>query len=160
MGIIRILSTLLILSISLPASAKWSHKEETDLDNNYTNYFLYSVSSKGKNHSKEPIGLIIRCKNDHLILYVNWGVKLKSQKQVKVKFDDNDVIEQKWFSASNKTALFHPRPKQMFQQMMAAKKLELETVSVEDEYVSVIFSLRGLSLASHKMRTNCNTKPG
>ena len=74
----------------------------------------------------------MRCKNDRLILYVNCPpVTLNGQKQVKVKFDDNDVIEQKWTSASDKTALFHPRPKQMFQQMMAAKKLELETVSVE-----------------------------
>ena len=88
------------------------------------------------------------------------GVTLNSQKQVKVKFDDNDVIEQKWFSPSDKTALFHPRPKQMFQQMMAAKKLELETVSAKNEPVSAIFSLRGLSLASHELRKNCNTKPG
>ena len=160
MGIIRILSILLILSVSLPASAKWSHKEETDANTNDTNYFLYSVSSKGKNHSKNPIGLIMRCKNDRLILYVNWGVTLNGQKQVKVKFDDNNVIEQKWTSASDKTALFHPRPKQMFQQMMVAKKLELETVSAKDVPVSALFSLRGLSLASHKMRKNCNTKPG
>ena len=67
----------------------------------------------------------MRCKNDRLILYVNWGVTLDGQKQVKVKFDDNDVIEQKWTSASDKTALFQPRPKQMFQQMMAAKNWNL-----------------------------------
>ncbi len=63
-----------------------------------------------------------------------------------MKFDDNDVIEQKWTRASDKTALFHPRPKQMFQQMMVAKTLELETVSVKDD----VFSL---SLASHKICT-------
>ena len=160
MGIIRILSILLILSVSLPASAKWSHKEETDATTNDTNYFLYSVSRKGKNHSKNPIGLIMRCKNNRLILYVNWGVTLDDRKQVKVKFDDSNVIEQKWASASDKTALFHPRPKQMFQQMMAAKKLELEAVTVKGAPVSALFSLRGLSLASHKMRKNCNTKPG
>ena len=62
MSIIRILSILLILSVSLPASAKWSHKEETDANTNDTNYFLYSVSRKGKNHSKNQLGLLCGAK--------------------------------------------------------------------------------------------------
>jgi len=159
MGIIRILSIILILSVCMPAYAKWSHKEEIDPNSNDTNYFLYSVSSKGKNHFKNPVGLIMRCKNDRLILYVNWGVRLDGKKQVNVRFDDNEIIEQKWTSSSDKTALFHPAPKQMFQQMMAAKELEIETKTDKNTAVSAIFSLTDLSLASHKMRRNCNTKP-
>ena len=62
MGIIRILSILLILSVSLPASAKWSHKEETDANTNDTNYFLYSVSRKGKTTRKILSGLLCGAK--------------------------------------------------------------------------------------------------
>ena len=69
------------------------------------------------------------------------GESLDDPKQVKVKFDDGNVIEQKWTSASDKTALFHPRPKQMFQQMMAAKNLNLRLSLLKVRCIA-LFSLR------------------
>ena len=62
MGIIRILSILLILSVSLPASAKWSHKEETDATTNDTNYFYILYPAKGKTTRKILSGLLCGAK--------------------------------------------------------------------------------------------------
>jgi len=155
---IRFLSILLVISICNTANAKWNHKEETDPNSDDTNYFLYSLSSEGRNHLGKPIGLIIRCKNDRLILYVNWGTYLGKQREVKVRFDDNDVEPQQWASSADKKTLFHPQAKIMFQQMLTSKTVELETKPHSETAIRAVFSLKGISLASHKMRRNCNTK--
>ena len=155
---VRVCLLLMMLSICTIAEAKWSHKEEADPKTNDVNYFLYSLSSEGRNHLGKKIGLIMRCKNDRLILYVNWGVNLGGQNTVAVRFDTNQSEAQIWASSADKTALFQPQPKVMFQQMLTSKTLELETKPRSGSTIKAVFSLTGLSLASHKMRRNCDTK--
>lgn len=144
---------------------EWIVKTETSPIDDSTNVYLYLPANEEIPATLGTIRptMVVRCKEDHTDVFVNWGVYLGlDETRVLHRFDKLPAKTRTWNISTDREATFYRSSRgavEMVRAMMEHDKLLLQVTPYGESPAMVTFDLRGLTDAVIPLREACHWSP-
>ena len=144
----------------IAGTGKWKVSVEKNPVDDSKTVFLALLADEGKSKFGEAIALIIRCKSNKTELFINWSDYLGMEStHVLTRIGNAPAQQRSWSLSSDNTATFFPEaPIAFIKSLMSADKLVAQVTPYNENPVTAIFDIRGLSEAIKPLQETCRWK--
>jgi len=153
-----LIKTTTILPIE--GTGKWTISEDKNPIDDSKTVSLYLIADQGKSKGGENIALVIRCKSNLTELLINWNDYLGlGSTSVITRIGNNPAQNISWnLSTNNMATFFAGSPIAFIKVLMNSDKLVAQVTPYNENSVTAIFDIRGLSEAIRPLQTTCGWK--
>ena len=121
-----------------------------------------SITAVLKANDKQRLGLILRCKNGEVDLFITWGDYLGSDDpKVTWRIDDERPKTRSWSLSTNKAGTFYPSmingitPGAFIAQLAAADRFVVQVTPYNEGPVTAVFDLKGIDVIAPQVLELC-----
>jgi len=138
-------------------SDHWVAQQQTNPIDDSRTVALVNIAAEGKSSLGRPIGLAIRCMSGTTTVYINWNDYLGSEATVLTRIGSSEAVRQRWSLSTDNEATFYPRDAVAFvKELMTADRLVAQVTPYNENPVTAIWNIAGLSTAIEPLRKTCN----
>jgi len=148
------------IRLPIPGTGKWKVSVEKNPVDDTKTVALILLADEGKSKFGEAIPLIIRCKSNKTELAIKWSDYLGlDSTNVLTRIGNAPAQQRYWSLSSDNTATFFPEaPITFIKSLMGADKFVAQVTPYNENPVTAIFDIRGLSEAIKPLQETCGWK--
>ncbi len=152
------------ITVPITGAGKWKIRLDKNPIDDTKTVVLILLADEGKSRSGEAISLIIRCKSSRTELYIQWSDYLgMDSTHVLTRIGNAPAQQKSWSLSSDNTATFFPDtptewPITFIKSLMNADRLVAQVTPYNENPVTAIFDIRGLSEAIKPLQETCGWK--
>ena len=121
-----------------------------------TNILYLSIRSyQGIDKGGMPISLGIRCNSNKTEMFISWNYYLGGDVWVTARIGEEKAEKERWNLSSDKRSSFKLRPISMIKRLIKVDRYIAEVVPYNENPMTSIFNVRGLSEAIKPLRKDC-----
>tara|TARA_Y100000782_G_scaffold71835_2_gene77680 strand:- start:30493 stop:31086 length:594 start_codon:yes stop_codon:yes gene_type:complete len=150
-----LVDTRLGFSSPYVGSGKWMASRSVNPLDDTNIVYLRIKSDQGIDKRGRPISLGLRCKSNKTEMFISWNDYLGGDVWITSRVGAAKAKRERWSVSTDKTAAFKLRPIPTIKRLIKADQYVAEVVPYNDNPLTAIFDVRGLSEAIKPLRKEC-----
>ncbi len=117
---------------------------------------LILPASSSENNLTNGASIIVRCQSHKTQVYINWNKYLGGETSVLTRIDSDTAVTSQWTLSTDRKATFHKNPPALLNMLDTADRLVAQITPYNDNPITAIFDIKGLSSALIPLRKACS----